>query len=92
MDMIWYRIARDRSSVIITPPQLNNTLTQQNHGNLSRALHVTLHTLSIISYSNQFFLRPLIHTAPIQVRQSLCSLSVPVAKHKRTNGWIRPQR
>ena len=33
-----------------------------------------------------------IHTAPIQVRQSLCSLSVPVAKHKRTNGWIRPQR
>ena len=35
--------------------------------------------------------RPLIHPAPIQVRQSLRSLSVPVAEHDWTYGWIRPK-
>ena len=50
----------------------------------------TYRAQSIISWSNQFF-RPPNHTAPVQARQSLRSLSVPAAEHDRTYGWIRPK-
>ena len=56
---------------------------------------VTYLTQLITNWSNYF--RPLIirvHPAPtrIQVRQPVRSLSVPVAEHDRTYGWIRPKR
>ena len=51
---------------------------------------VTCLTQLITDWSNEFSW-PLIHPAPIQVSQSLRSLSVPVTEHDRTYGWTRPK-
>ena len=74
--------ATDNLRGINLPPQLCST----EHGDI-----VTRLAQLVTSWSNRFF-RPLIRPAPIQARQSLRSLSVPVAEHERTYGWIRPTR
>ena len=46
----------------------------------------------IIARRKTHFFWPLIHPAPIQVCQSPRSLSVHVAQHDWTYGWISPER
>ena len=66
-------------ALFIASAQRNNFLTQQTNVELSCLTVTQLITI----WSNQFF-RPPIHTAPIQVHQSVRSLLVPVAEHDRT--------
>ena len=93
VDMIRDRLSRERSSVsycFCSTEQFPflGGLTGNFHVVESR--HVRL-TQLITIWSNQL-LRPPVHTAPIQARQSLRSPSVAVAEHGRTHGWIRPKR